>query len=119
MCSVSASPMDLALKPDSISAAVASRAPMSPPRPATLSAEPETLPLMRLSARRTREAPRAVLAGPRPRRWPCARRARGELRDVKGRTGGGCQPGGSRRSAPPTKRMETNFIREISGAPRG
>ena len=63
MCSVSASPMDLALKPDSSSAAVASRAPMSPPRPATLSAEPETLPLMGLSARRTREAPRAVLAG--------------------------------------------------------
>ena len=37
MCSVSASPMDLALKLDSSSPAVASRAPKSPPRPASSS----------------------------------------------------------------------------------
>ena len=64
MCSVSASPMDLALKPDSISPGVASRAPMSPPRPATDSSRAEVLPMMFSPARRTRETPRtAVFVG--------------------------------------------------------
>ena len=85
---------------------------------ATLSAEPETLPLMRLSARRTREAPRVVLAGSATA--PVALRAAG-ARGAARRKGEDGRWMSARRFAEIGTADEArgNFIREISGAPRG